>query len=191
MCFSGSMGSCLGQHGLQVEPGACFSHAGLQRLWLPGDVSALCVVSSSGGSYWRHLTVIALTTLYLAVLPALPPVLSLSITSLLLSCLALPRLLGAVLLCPSQGGGGSGCHRQKEVQLAPHLLPTLPCREALFPCSPIPATLWSHLRARAAHKPCRKPTWQIKVIIFLPCSVMEGVRRSGSGEEGDNGCELA
>lgn len=38
------MGSRLGQHGQQVEPGACFSHTGLQRLWLPSDVSA-CVLS--------------------------------------------------------------------------------------------------------------------------------------------------
>ena len=63
----------------------------------------MCVVSSSGGSHRGHLAVVALTALDLTVLPALPQVLCLGITSLMLPCLVLARLPGAVLLPPDRG----------------------------------------------------------------------------------------
>lgn len=96
------------------------------------------------------------------VLPALPPVLCLGITSLLLSRLALAPLLGAVLLPPSRGRwlklsptkGGSTCRPSSSHSPTP--------RSTRSSCFPSPAARQSHLQACAAHKPCRKTTWQKK-----------------------------
>lgn len=137
------MGSCLKQRGQRVKPSSCFSHAGLRSLWLPGEVSvSVCFIIFC----WElPKAVVALTVPDLAVLPALPPVLCLSVTSLLLSHLALAPLLGAVLLPPSRGRwlklsptkGGSTCRPSSSYSPTPRstlLLLPQPCR------SPEPST---------------------------------------------------
>ena len=180
MCFSGHVGSCLGQQGQQVEPSTCFSHARLWSLWLPSEVSlcAWCIIFCWG--YQGCLAAFASTMPDLAVPPALPPVLCLSITSLLLSHLALARLLGAGLLPPSRGrwlrlpstkGGStcppSSCHS-----------PTPRCTLPQSCCSLEPST------SPCSSQTLQKPAWQSKVIIFLPYSFTEGVGQCGSGEGG-------
>lgn len=78
----------------------------------------------------------------LTVLPALPPVLCLGVTSLLLSRLALAPLLGAVLLPPSRGRwltlsptkGGSTCRPSSShaKMHAPLASPALPHARAIY-----------------------------------------------------------
>lgn len=131
-----SVGSCLGQHGQQVKPSACFSHAGLWSLRLPSEVSG-CECCGFCWELLGHLAGIALTTPNLAVLS--------SLFQHHLSTVLLPGIGLAVVFLPPRRGRWLRLPPSKGGSTFPHLLPALLCQDAHSSCFPSPAAHRSHL----------------------------------------------